>query len=60
MQNTHNVSTPMNPNVKLDLAKDQGEKELKDIKVYYSTVGSLMYTALATGPNISFAVAALC
>jgi len=25
MQNAHDVSTPMNPNVKLDLAQDRGE-----------------------------------
>jgi hypothetical protein len=49
----------MNPNVKLDLAKDQGEKELKDIKGYQAIVGSLMYVALATWPDIPFAVAAL-
>jgi len=33
MQNAHNVSTPIHPEVKLDLAEDQGKKELKDIKV---------------------------
>ena len=26
MQNAHNVSTPMDPNVKLDLAENRGEK----------------------------------
>ena len=50
----------MDPNVKLDLAEDRGEKELKDIKCYQAIVGSLMYAALATRPDISFAVAALC
>jgi len=50
----------MDPNVKLDLAEDWGEKELKDIKGYQAIVGSLMYAALVTRPNISFAVAALC
>jgi hypothetical protein len=60
MQNAHGASTPMDPNAKLDLAEDHGEKELKDIKGYQAIVGSLMYTALATRPDISFAVAALC
>jgi hypothetical protein len=34
MEHTHGVSTPMDPNVKLDLAEDRGEKELEqeDIK----------------------------
>jgi len=60
MQNAHDVSTPMDPKAKLDLAEDRGEKELKDIKGYQAIVGSLMYAALATRPDISFAVAALC
>ena len=60
MQNAHGASTPLDPNVKLDLAEDRGEKELKDIKGYQAIVGSLMYAALATRPDISFAVAALC
>jgi hypothetical protein len=60
MQNAYGASTPMDPNVKLDLAEDRGEKELKDIKGYQAIVGTLMYAALATQPDISFAVAALC
>jgi len=59
IEHTHGVSTPMDPNVKLDLAQDRGEKELKDITDYQAVVGSLMYTALATRPDISYAVAAL-
>jgi len=59
MEHTDDVSTPMDPNVKLDLAKDQGEKELDDITDYQEVVGSLMYAALATWPDISFAVTAL-
>jgi len=50
----------MDLNVKLDLAKDRGEKVLKDIKGHQAMVGSLMYAALATRPDISFAVVALC
>jgi hypothetical protein len=60
MQNPHGASTPMDPKVKLDLSEDRGEKDLKDIKVYQAIVGSLMYMALATQLDISFAFAALC
>jgi len=60
MQNAHGASTPTELNVKLDLAEDRGEKELKDMKRYQAIVGSWMYVALATRPDISFAVASLC
>jgi len=60
MQNAPDVSPPMDPNVKLDLAQGQGEKYLNDIKGYKAIRGSLMYAALITRPDISFAVAALC
>jgi len=60
MENAQDLSTPMDPNVKLDLAEDWREKEQKDIKGYQAIVGSLMYAALATWHVISFAVAALC
>jgi len=60
MQNAHGAAAPMDANVKLDLAEDRGEKELKDIKGYQAIVGSLMYVALPTQPDISFTVAALC
>ena len=50
----------MDLNVKLDLAEDREEKELNDIKGYQAILGSLMYAALATWPDISFAVDALC
>jgi hypothetical protein len=58
MKHGHSVLTPVDPNVKLDLAEDYGEKELKDITDYETVVGSLMYTALASRPDISYAVAA--
>jgi len=62
MQDAHGVTTAMDPNVKLDLADDRVEKELdKDsVKHYQALVGYLMYAALATRPDISYAVAALC
>jgi len=59
MEHTHGVSTPMDPNVELDLAEDRGEKELDDITDYQAVVGLLMYAALATRPDISYVVAAL-
>ena len=31
IQNAYGASTPMDPNVKLNLAEDRGEKELKDM-----------------------------
>jgi ActR/RegA family two-component response regulator len=49
----------MDPNVKLDLAEDQGVKELENIKDYQAIVRLLMYATLATQPDISFAVAAI-
>jgi len=59
MEHTHRISTPMDPNVRLDLAEDWGEKELEDIIDYQAVVGSVMYAALATRPEISYAVTAL-
>jgi hypothetical protein len=59
MEHTYDVSTAMNPNVKLDLAEDQGEKELEGITDYQAVVGSLIYAALATWPDISYIVTAL-
>ena len=59
MQNTHNVSTAMAPTVTLDLAKDLGENDPKDSNGYNALVSWLIYPAVASRPNISFAVAAL-
>jgi len=59
MEHTHGVLMPMDPNEKLNLAEDQWEKELDDVTDYEAVVGSLMYAALATWPDISYAVAAL-
>jgi hypothetical protein len=54
MHDAHAVATPMDPNVKLDLVDDRGEKELdkESVKHYQAIVGSLMYSALATRPDI--------
>ena len=48
----------MDVHVKLDLAKDRGEREVDPLK-YQTIVGSLMYIALETRPDISYAVSAL-
>jgi hypothetical protein len=48
MEHSHSVPTPTDSDVKLDLAEDQGEKELEDITYYQAVMGSLMYAALAT------------
>jgi len=53
MEHSHSVSTPMDPNIKLDLAENRGEKELEDITDYQAVMGSLMYSALVTRPDIS-------
>jgi hypothetical protein len=59
MENTHDVSTPMDPNVQSDLAEDREEMELEHITDYQAVVRLLRYAALATRPDISYAVAAL-
>jgi len=58
MQNAHVISTPMVSNIELDIADDRGEKELdkESVKHYYAIVGSLMYAAFATRPDISYAL----
>jgi len=59
MEHNHRVSTPMDPNVQLHLAKNRGEKKLEDITDYQAVVGALMYAALAIRPDISYGVAAV-
>ena len=60
MEGANGVATPMDTNVKLDLAGEHNEREvLVDSKDYQAIVGSLMYIALATRPDIAFAVSAL-
>ena len=50
--------TPMDVHVKLGLAEHNKERKA-DPAEYQAIVGSLMYVALATRPDISFAVSAL-
>jgi len=63
LANANMVSTPMDPNVNLDEEEDEGkgEKEGKDMdergpETYATTIGSLMYAALTTHPDITYAV----
>ena len=51
------VSTPMDLSVKLE--KDDGVSKGVDSVTYQSIVGGLMYAAIATRPDISFAVGVL-
>ena len=47
MHSAHGAATPMDVPVKLDLAKNRGEREVDPLE-YQAIVGSLMYIALAT------------
>jgi len=53
MEHTYTILTPMDPNINLNVANDRGEKELPDITDNPTVVGSLMYPALASQPDIS-------
>jgi hypothetical protein len=56
MEHAYGTATPLDEMVKLDLIGGENEVDLRE---YQAIVGSLMYIALATRPDISFAVAAL-
>ena len=58
MEEANGAATPMNTSVRLDLAEELGERKV-DPKEYQAIWGSLMYIALATRPDIAFAVLAL-
>ncbi|CAI7868965.1 unnamed protein product [Closterium sp. NIES-54] len=59
LKETHRVHTPMSPN---DLSKIRNgtwsteESVAADVKVYQSLIGSLMYAAVTTRPDMSFTV----
>jgi hypothetical protein len=53
MTDSHPVSTPLDPNVKLIKTL---EAEYHDIPDYQSAIGLLMYAAVGMQPDISYAV----
>ena len=57
MQEAHSMRSPMDPNVHLD--NTTCEDKPADKNLYLAIVGSLMYAALATRPDISFCVTTL-
>ena len=59
MEYCHGVLTPMDPNIKLDLTQNQGEKQLEDLTDYQAVMRSLLNTALPTRPDILYVVATL-
>jgi hypothetical protein len=57
MENSRNVSNPLDPDVRLE--NEECEDNPADRTLYLSLVGSLMYAALGSHPDISFAVSSL-
>ena len=59
MADTNAVSTPLNPNIKLVKTPDDADlSEMRNMP-YQVAIGSLMYAALGTQPDISYTVQAL-
>jgi hypothetical protein len=58
MQDANPAPTPLHPKNRLDIDASDAEEEV-DQALYQSIVGSLMYAAIGTRPDIAFAVAAL-
>ena len=57
LQDAKEASTPLDPNVKL--VKEDNYSTLVDLTRYQPLVGSLLYTAMATRPDIAHAVGVL-
>ena len=57
LMNANMVSTPMDPNVNLDEEEDEGrDTDERGPETYATAIGLLMYAALATRPDIAYAV----
>ena len=57
LEDANPVTTPSDPNVKL--VKEDGASKKVDQLIYQSIVGSLLYSAVATRPDIAQAVSAV-
>jgi hypothetical protein len=57
MEDSHNVSNPLDPNICLE--NEECEDNPADHMLYLFLVGSLMYTALGSCPDILFAISSL-
>jgi hypothetical protein len=57
MENAKSATSPMDPNVRLDNPHCEDREANK--KLYLSMVGSLMYAALGTRPDLAFCVTSL-
>lgn len=58
MESCHPALSPLDPNVRLNNPLGE-DKQITDSRQYLSIVGSLMYAALGTRPDISYCVTAL-
>lgn len=58
MEKAHGSASPMDVNVRLDNPTCE-DRQVTDVKGYLAIVGSLMYAALGTRPDIAFCVTAL-
>jgi hypothetical protein len=57
MEDSRNISNPLDPNVRLE--NEECENNPADQTLYPSLVGSLMYAVLGLHPDISFAISSL-
>ncbi len=58
MTDCKSISTPLDANVKLTKSEEETPR-FSEQQVYQSAVGSLLYAAVATRPDISYAVGAV-
>jgi ribosomal protein S3 len=59
MKNCHSVDTPMAAGAAEVMIPFEGQATTKDIEVYGSKIGSLMYLAVQTRPDIAYGVSVL-